>query len=175
MSIGGYEGWPAYDIFLIMSISNRPIYDPNSLRPNLNLQKPVSCSCCVRRLGRTLIPLEFSKFCVFFGWCPFLVHGSMMQVIALTSIKLKKTKKKTNWIIERMHVVSMTVIAMRYQYIYQFKLLEYMKELWTTIQIPILTKWGEGFEHLASPLKTPKSVNWVKKCHRPLSAWYYIH
>lgn len=83
----------------------------------------------------------------------------MMQVIALTSIKLKKTRKKTNWIIERMHVVSMTVIAMRYQYIYQFKLLEYMKELWTTIQIPILTKWGEGFEHLASPLKTPESVN----------------
>lgn len=34
-----------------------------------------------------------------------------------------------------------------------------MKEPWTSTHIPILTKWGEGFEHLASPLKTLGSVN----------------
>ena len=57
VSIAGYASWPAYDMFFIMLLSGRPVYDPNSLRPNPNQKKPVSGSCCVRRLGRTLIPL----------------------------------------------------------------------------------------------------------------------
>ena len=40
----GYAGWPAYDTFLIMSLSSWPVYDPNSLRSNPNSKKPVSCS-----------------------------------------------------------------------------------------------------------------------------------
>ena len=57
MSIAGYAGWPAYDTFLIVLLSGRPVYDPNSLRPNPNPEKLVSGSCRVRRLGRTLTPL----------------------------------------------------------------------------------------------------------------------
>ena len=44
VSIAGYAGWPAYDTFLIVSLSGRPVYDPNPLRPNPNPKKPVSCS-----------------------------------------------------------------------------------------------------------------------------------
>ena len=40
-----------------MSLSGRPVYDPNSLRPNPNPKKPVSGSYRVRRLGQTLTPL----------------------------------------------------------------------------------------------------------------------
>ena len=50
-------GWPAYDTFLIVSLSGRPVYDPNSLRSNPNPKKPVSDSCHVRGLGWTLTPL----------------------------------------------------------------------------------------------------------------------
>ena len=59
VSIVGYTGWPAYDTFLIVSLSGWPVYDPNPLRSNPNLKKPVSGSCRVRGLGRTLTPLEF--------------------------------------------------------------------------------------------------------------------
>ena len=44
-------------MFLIVSFSGRPVYDPNPLRPNPNPKKPVSGSCRVRELGRTLTPL----------------------------------------------------------------------------------------------------------------------
>ena len=37
-----------------MSLSGRPVYDLNPLRPNPNPKKPVSGSCCVYGLGRTL-------------------------------------------------------------------------------------------------------------------------
>ena len=57
VSIAGYAGWPAYDTFLIMSLSGWPVYDPNPLRPNPNPKKPVSGSCRVRGLGWTLTPL----------------------------------------------------------------------------------------------------------------------
>ena len=57
MSIAGYAGWPAYDTFFIVSLSSRPVYDPNPLRHNPNPKKPVSSSCRVRGLGRTLTPL----------------------------------------------------------------------------------------------------------------------
>ena len=40
-----------------MLLSGRPVYDPNPLRPNPNPKKPVSGSCRVRGLGRTLTPL----------------------------------------------------------------------------------------------------------------------
>ena len=59
VSIVGYTGWPAYDMFLIVSLSGWPVYDLNPLRSNLNLKKPVSDSCRVRGLGRTLTPLKF--------------------------------------------------------------------------------------------------------------------
>ena len=36
------------DPFLIVSLSGRPIYDPNPLRPNPNPKKPVLGSCRVR-------------------------------------------------------------------------------------------------------------------------------
>ena len=57
MSIAGYAGWPAYDTFLIVLLSGRPIYDPNPLRLNPNPEKPMLGSCRVRRFGRTLTPL----------------------------------------------------------------------------------------------------------------------
>ena len=48
MSIAGYAGWPTYDTFLIVSLSGRPAYEPNPLRPNPNPKKNrvgfVSCS-----------------------------------------------------------------------------------------------------------------------------------
>ena len=59
MSIEDYAGWPAYDTFLIVSLSGWPIYDPNPLRPNPNPKKPVSGSCHVRGLGQTLTPLHY--------------------------------------------------------------------------------------------------------------------
>ena len=60
MSIAGYAGWLAYDTFLIVSFTGRPIYDPNPLKPNPNPKKPVLSSCHVRGLGRTLTPLKKS-------------------------------------------------------------------------------------------------------------------
>ena len=39
MSIAGYAGWLAYDMFLIVSLSGQPVYDPNWLRPNPNPKK----------------------------------------------------------------------------------------------------------------------------------------
>ena len=44
-----------------MSLSGRPVYDPNPLRPNPNPKKPVLGSCRVRGLGRTLTPLSESS------------------------------------------------------------------------------------------------------------------
>jgi len=57
VSIAGYVSWPVYDMFLIILLSGRPVYDPNSLRSNPNQKKPMSCLCRVRGLGRTLTPL----------------------------------------------------------------------------------------------------------------------
>ena len=57
VSIAGYAGWPAYDTFLIVLFLGRPVYNPNPLRSNPNLKKPVSGSCRVCGLGRTLTPL----------------------------------------------------------------------------------------------------------------------
>ena len=57
MSNMSIMGWPAYDTFLIVSLSGRPVYDPNPLRSNPNPKKPVSDSCHVRGLGWTLTPL----------------------------------------------------------------------------------------------------------------------
>ena len=48
MSIAAHVGWPAYNLFLIVSLFGRPVYDPNLLRPNPNLQKPMLSSCHVR-------------------------------------------------------------------------------------------------------------------------------
>ena len=36
MFIADHAGWPAYDTFLIQTFSDRPVYDPNPLRPNPN-------------------------------------------------------------------------------------------------------------------------------------------
>ena len=41
--------------------ADRPIYDPNPLKPNPNPKKPVLGSCRVHGLGRTLTPLGLSK------------------------------------------------------------------------------------------------------------------
>ena len=57
VSIAGYASWATYDTFLIMSLSGRPVYDPNPLRPNPNPKKTVLGSCRVHGLGRTLTPL----------------------------------------------------------------------------------------------------------------------
>ena len=57
MSNMSIMGWPAYDTFFIVSLSSRPVYDPNPLRSNPNPKKPVSDSCHVRGLGWTLTPL----------------------------------------------------------------------------------------------------------------------
>ena len=53
-----------YDTFLIISLSGRPIYDPNLLRPNPNPKKPMLGSCRVRGLGgRNFYPLIRPKAC----------------------------------------------------------------------------------------------------------------
>ena len=57
VSITGYAGWPVYDAFLIMSLSGWPVYNPNPLRSNPNLKKPVSSLCRVHGLDRILTPL----------------------------------------------------------------------------------------------------------------------
>ena len=51
-----------------MSLSDRPVYDPNPLRPNPNPKKHVSSSCRVRGLGRTLTTLVFAHLVVVLGW-----------------------------------------------------------------------------------------------------------
>ena len=48
---------PLMTCFLSYRFSGRPVHDLNSLRPNPNPQKPVSGSCRVCVLGRTLTPL----------------------------------------------------------------------------------------------------------------------
>ena len=75
VSIAGYAGWPAYDTFLIVLLSGRPVYDLNPLRPNPNSKKPVSGSCRVRGLGWTLTPLGLGSLVkgaqippLCFGW-----------------------------------------------------------------------------------------------------------
>ena len=40
VSIVNYTGWLAYDTFLIVLFSSRPVYDPNPLRPNLTRENP---------------------------------------------------------------------------------------------------------------------------------------
>ena len=58
VSIASYVDWPDYDTFLIVSLSVWFVYDPNPLSPNPNPKKPVSDSCHVHGLGRTLTPLN---------------------------------------------------------------------------------------------------------------------
>ena len=48
--ITGHLGWPAYDMFLIISLIGQPVYDPNLLRHNPNKWKPVSCSRVVSNI-----------------------------------------------------------------------------------------------------------------------------
>ena len=71
VSITGYAGWLAYDMFLIVSFSSQPVYDPNPLKPNSNPKKPVSGLCRIRRFGRTLTPLTPRIHFFFFF---FLLH-----------------------------------------------------------------------------------------------------
>ena len=56
VSITSYVGWPTYGTFFIVLFSSRLVYDPNPLRPNLNLKNLVSGSCRVQGLGRILTP-----------------------------------------------------------------------------------------------------------------------
>ena len=87
VSIAGYAGWPTYDTFLIVSLTDRPVYDPNPLRSNPNPKKPVSGSCRVHGLGRTLTPLsEWPFFHPRTGLMDSILHSNP----ALTQIKLKK-------------------------------------------------------------------------------------
>ena len=87
VSIAGYAGWPTYDTFLIVSLTDRPVYDPNLLRSNPNPKKPVSGSCRVHGLGRTLTPLsEWPFFHPRTGLMGSILHSDP----ALTQIKLKK-------------------------------------------------------------------------------------
>ena len=70
--IVGYAGWSAYDTFLIVSLSSRPVYDSNPLRLNPNPKKRVSGSCRVCELGRTLTPLvkrELVSLCIVYLLC----------------------------------------------------------------------------------------------------------
>ena len=73
VSIAGYAGWPAYDTFLIVSLSDWPIYDLNPLRPNSNPKKFVLGSYRVHELGWTLTPLGPSTGC----WGPYF-HSSLL-------------------------------------------------------------------------------------------------
>ena len=89
MSIAGYASWPAYDTFLIVLLSGWPVYDPNPLRPNPNPEKPVSGSCRVRGLGRTLTPLSESVFVpstlvtkIWSSWCCYLVVWLSLSLIS---------------------------------------------------------------------------------------------
>ena len=68
VSIAGYSGLPTYDTFFIVSLSGRPVYDPNPLRPNPDPKKPMLSSCRVRELGQTLTPLTHTPlFYLFFS------------------------------------------------------------------------------------------------------------
>ena len=49
----------AYDMFLIMSLLDRPIYDLNPLRLNPNPQKPVSCLQVGSNINTLTSHLEF--------------------------------------------------------------------------------------------------------------------
>ena len=90
MFVAGHAGWTAYNMFLIVSLSGRPVYDPNSLRFNLNPQKSMSCSCRIRELGQIFTSLFlgvgpihslfslfffffFFSFFFFFPWRDWLV------------------------------------------------------------------------------------------------------
>ena len=90
VSIAGYAGWLAYDMFLIVSLSDRPVYDPNPLRPNPNPKKPMSGSCRVCGLGRILTPLKkthnFNEF-IYYDNC-FISYNNMILIItAVWNIK----------------------------------------------------------------------------------------
>ena len=51
MFIASHIGWSAYDTFLNVSRLGQPVYNPNLLRPNPNLQKPMLGWCHVREFG----------------------------------------------------------------------------------------------------------------------------
>ena len=63
MFIASYANWSAYNMFLIISHSSRPIYDQNLLRLTLNYKKP----CHVYGLCQTLR----HSCCCFFFICHF--------------------------------------------------------------------------------------------------------
>ena len=74
MSIAGFAGWLAYDMFLIVSLLGRPIYDPNPLRHNPNPKKPVLVSYRVRELGWTLTSLGCSSTVCTMHYFHFTTH-----------------------------------------------------------------------------------------------------
>ena len=94
VSIAGYASWPAYDTFLIVSLSGRPVYDPNPLRFNPNPKKSVSGSCRVHGLGRTLTPLLTTLYLNFILtlslylplFCLFLFSLSYYKIFIFSSI-----------------------------------------------------------------------------------------
>ena len=103
MSIAGYASWPAYDTFLIVSLSGQPIYDPNPLRLNPNPKKPVSGSCRVHGLDRTLTLL---LWCIFLHWLK-RKRKWWLRVVkgGLCDNQIKKKEKKNL----RVHLVILTL------------------------------------------------------------------
>ena len=65
-----------------MSLSDRPVYDPNPLKPNRNPKKPVSSLCRVRGLGRTLTPLLTQEWATHM-WHPPHVRGALYTIVTL--------------------------------------------------------------------------------------------
>ena len=94
MSIAGYVGWPAYDKFLIVSLSSQPIYDLNSLRPNPNPQKPMSGSCHIHKLGWTLTPLIGLHKKQIHWYLDVMIKGDHHRVKAIGSNSLISMKTK---------------------------------------------------------------------------------
>ena len=97
VSIAGYAGWPTYDTFLIVLLSGQPVYDPNPLRSNPNPKKPVSGSCRVRGLGRTLTPLVVVKALIQ-GDFELTLYSLLLNDVESVWIELILLKLKTeNW------------------------------------------------------------------------------
>ena len=99
MSIAGYMGWPAYDTFLIVSLTGWPVYDPNPLRPNPNPKKPVSGLCRVCGLGQTLTPL---LLVLFFSYSLKSLSNWMFQLLISSRFCwwIRYTSPSSSWLVD---------------------------------------------------------------------------
>ena len=95
-------GWLVYDPFLIVSLSGWPVYNPNPLRSNPNLKKPMSGSCRVRGLGRILTPLVMRDYLRHFWLVPIQCAVNVFRILGSVDalnekMGLRLTYHDVNW------------------------------------------------------------------------------